>query len=96
MRRMDDLGRVVFVLTVLRRERVPFGDAWSIAFPSSKPDRDRCDLRLALSETRQAWERAYVGEPAERAEVTALLLLGMLTERDGADDRGELVGARLG
>jgi hypothetical protein len=90
-----DLGRVAFVLTVMRRAGASFDDAWPVALPSSRAHRDRCDLRAALAATEEGWRRAYVGEPAERAEVAASLLLDMLTDRD-PEPSVELVGARVG
>jgi len=93
----DDLGSVRLILAVLRSERVPFDDAWLAAFPSSRRQRDRCDLRLALTETREAWERAYSNAPASAGESAAARMAALWNERDdGAEDRGELVGVRCG
>jgi Flp pilus assembly CpaE family ATPase len=92
----DDLATVRHVLAALRRERVPFVDAWAIACPSSRPDRERVALRQALDATAEAWERAYLGKPPSAGETAAATLIAW-AQPDAAEDRsGELVGVRVG
>jgi len=91
----DDLATVRLVLATLRASGVGFDDAWPIAFPASRPDRQTVTLRDALDETRPSWQRAYVGEPATRSEQAAALLVGYAVD-DPAGDAAEVLAVTLG
>jgi hypothetical protein len=62
---------------------VPFDRAWSSALRGATHG---APYVAALSETRDAWERAYCGEPPTPAELAAGELLGWLL--DAGDDVG--------
>jgi hypothetical protein len=91
----DDLATVLAVMSALKRERVPFADAWEIAVQPATEERS--SLRDALDATADAWRRAYVGAPpATAGEAAAAFLFGW-SQDDAAEDRGaELVGVRCG
>jgi hypothetical protein len=94
----DDLATVRLILATLRAERVPFADAWAVAFPPSLPHRDRVALRAALDATEDAWRRAFDDAPPTAGEAAAASMFALWNERaDDAEDRGaELVGMRVG
>jgi hypothetical protein len=93
----DDLANVGAILAVLRREGVPFGDAWAAAYPASRADRDRVAVRAALTETADAWRRAYVGDNPTPGEAATVFLAGLWTERvDDGEPIGDLVASRCG
>lgn len=76
-------------LSILQHAGVTFDDAWTVAFPRPAPTHERAPLRSALDETRDAWARAYLGEPAERGEVAAVAALGWVVGGSIDDANGE-------
>lgn len=87
----DDLASVRLILATLRAERVPFADAWAVAFPEPRPHRERDVLRAALDETADAWQRAYSNAPPTAGERAAARVSALWNDRaDDAEDRGEL------
>jgi hypothetical protein len=81
------------VLDALRREGVPFDDAWRVAFPAPQPNGANASVRLALAETRTAWWRAYDGEPPTAGEIAAARMFAIHVARlDNVEDRGGEIG----
>jgi len=89
-----ELARITASLRESRERGLPFDRAWRKARRSLGPTpvgfvaaRERAQLRAALTATRDAWRRAYVGEPPARPEVVAAILLDSLGDFDArADD----------
>jgi hypothetical protein len=64
-------------LAAARRRGEPFDEAWSAAVSAAmqqKAGGGRENWRVALDETRHAWQAAYEGAPAERGVVAAAML----------------------
>ena len=87
-RNVDAIVSFRIVLSILRESGCAFDDAWSAAFPQSEATRESAPLREALSATRDAWARAYLGEPSERGEIAVSMLAPFLF-----DEAGEPVAA---
>ena len=79
-RNVDALVSFGFAMRVLRAAGVTFDDAWEIAFPQSEATRESGPLREALRATRPSWERAYLGQPAERGEAALSILAPLLLD----------------
>lgn len=93
----DEIANVGAVLAILRRAGVPFADAWRVAFPPGRADRERVAVRATLTETADAWRRAYNGEPPSPGEAATVFLAGLWAERhDDGEPVGELVASRCG
>lgn len=69
--------------SILRAAGWDFADAWNACLPAPRGDRQRM-AREALIATREAWARAYAGQPAERGEVAVSILAPFLVD-DAAD-----------
>lgn len=93
-RNVDTIVSFGFVMRTLRAAGVDFATAWEIAFPKSDSSRDSAPLRTALAETRDSWERAYLGEPPERGEAAVSILAPFLLDEPHAT-AGELTSASL-
>ena len=94
MAKSDDLASFRILLGILRAAGVDFADAWSACLPPPLPDRQRVALRSALDATRDAWARAYLGEPADRGEVAVSILAPLLLDEPHATT-GELPSASM-
>lgn len=92
----DDLACVGWVLAVLRREGVPFDDAWAASFPRPQPSAERVNVRVALDATRRGWERSYNGEAPTRGESAVSLLVGLLAEHAEPEPVGDMLASRCG
>jgi hypothetical protein len=83
-RNADALVSFRILLAILRESGCDFDDAWSVAFPQPEATRESGPLREALSATRDAWMRAYLGQPAERGEVAVTMLGPLLLDEPHA------------
>ena len=83
-RNADAIVSFRILLSILRAAGVAFDDAWRVCLPPPRADRERVALRSALDETRDAWARAYLGQPAERGEVAVSILAPLLLDEEAA------------
>lgn len=79
---MDEIAIVRDSLCAAKRAGTPWDQAWHDALqlvPPGEQDSDAYLLRAALSATRDAWRRAYRGEPPTRTDELGAFLSGYLT-----------------
>jgi hypothetical protein len=69
-------------LELARRRRAgePFDVAWAAVVGALPRERGAPSWPTALARTREAWRRAYEGEPAEPGELACAHLLALLAD----------------
>jgi hypothetical protein len=72
---MNGIERAAVRLADLRRNGASFDDAWPMALPPAEAWLER----EAMTATRDAWRRAYTGQPPTPLERAAARVFAMLT-----------------